>query len=168
MRSSIQSDGFDSSDAAIADRKYHPSQSKALSSEIAVFIITLGLTEDWINSEQNITSGTQLSVSLGQESGQAVSSYNLDYIECIDDLEYCIELMRSNNPKVLFILTVSPVVVAATHQNENVLLENCYSKSLLRSVAGILYKEYHFVDYFPSFFGEQEYSFSEQRRYRTC
>lgn len=151
LRPGIQSDGFDSSEAAVADRKYHLSRVNTLFSEIDILIITLGLTEGWIDAAQNIAYGTHPSVSLGRESGENISSFNLDYVECLDDLEYCIELIRRCNPKVRFILTVSPVALVATHQNEHVLSANCYSKSVLRSVAGKLCKAYDFIDYFPSF-----------------
>ena len=55
------------------------------------------------------------------------------------------------NPEIKFLLTVSPVPLAATAEAEHVVTSSTYSKSVLRAVAGELCRQYDCVDYFPSY-----------------
>jgi hypothetical protein len=55
------------------------------------------------------------------------------------------------NPEMKFLLTVSPVPLAATATKEHVLTATTYSKSILRAVAGELAARFEDVDYFPSY-----------------
>ena len=48
-------------------------------------------------------------------------------------------------------MTVSPVPLAATATDKNVLVATSYSKSVLRAVAGSLSDEFAEIDYFPSY-----------------
>ena len=60
--------------------------------------------------------------------------------------------MRRINPKLRFLLTVSPVPLTATNSGNYVAAATTYSKSVLRAVAGELAKyRPHIVDYFPSY-----------------
>jgi hypothetical protein len=62
-----------------------------------------------------------------------------------------IALAREKNPKMKFLLTVSPVPLTATATDQHVLPATIYSKSVLRAVAGALSQKHDFVDYFPSY-----------------
>jgi hypothetical protein len=59
--------------------------------------------------------------------------------------------MKSLNPAVRFLLTVSPVPLTATASSDHVLTATTYSKSVLRAVAGQLTQEHADIDYFPSY-----------------
>jgi hypothetical protein len=59
--------------------------------------------------------------------------------------------MKTINPKLKIILTVSPVPLTATNSGKHVLIATMQSKSILRAVAGQLSDEYSYIDYFPSY-----------------
>ncbi len=62
-----------------------------------------------------------------------------------------LEYLRSVNPAVKVILTVSPVPFSDTFSGQDVIVANTYSKSVLRSVAQDLARELDWMDYFPSY-----------------
>jgi hypothetical protein len=59
--------------------------------------------------------------------------------------------MKSINPMIKIILTVSPVPLAATHSGKHVLTATFSSKSKLRAAAEVISNSEKNVDYFPSF-----------------
>lgn len=151
LRPSVHGDGYVAIEEARADRDYHLSCVARMLKEQHVFIYTLGLTEAWVSTEHNIVFGTHPGVTTGLPSEITVQAVNFDYNRCYEDLLHTLRLMRQVNPKVKFILTVSPVALMATHQNKHVLLATTYSKSVLRAVAGKIADELENTDYFPSY-----------------
>ena len=75
----------------------------------------------------------------------------MTFSEIYDDLKASLEKIRSINPEMKIILTVSPVPLAATMSNHHIVIANTYSKSVLRAVAGQLSTELDYVDYFGSY-----------------
>jgi hypothetical protein len=69
------------------------------------------------------------------------------YLNMLDSMA----LMRKVNPKIKFILTVSPVPLTATNSGKHVAIATMESKSVLRAAAGQLANEFDYVDYFPSY-----------------
>lgn len=116
-----------------------------------LFVFTLGLTESWFNGK----SGDHYPLCPGTAAGvfdpDVHLFMNLDFDGVRDDLVETISLMRAHNSDLNFLLTVSPVPLAATNSGEHVLLANTYSKSVLRGVAGEIAHAFSYVDYFPSF-----------------
>ena len=82
-----------------------------------------------------------------------VTAVNFDYAQVLEDLEYVLDLIARHShvggPKV--VLTVSPVALAATHQDSHVVTATTYSKAVLRAVAGKVAATRPEVDYFPSY-----------------
>jgi hypothetical protein len=76
---------------------------------------------------------------------------NFDYGEVLADLRAVIDRARAINPGLRFLLTVSPVALAATATGAHVLVANTHSKSVLRAVAGQLTADLPYVDYFPAY-----------------
>lgn len=151
LRPGVHGDGFETIEEAEADRAYHLSRVKQMWSQLDVFIFTLGLTEAWVDTDSNIVYGIHPSVATSGESRETPEKINLDYNDCLSDLNSCFHLLRSINKKAKIVLTVSPVGLAATHQDNHVLLANCYSKSILRAVAGKLHSMNDFIEYFMSY-----------------
>jgi hypothetical protein len=62
-----------------------------------------------------------------------------------------LEILQRINPSIRVILTVSPVSLVATMENQSVAISTCHSKSVLRAVAGELSRAGNSVFYFPSY-----------------
>ena len=115
------------------------------------FVYTLGLTESWVNKkhqyEYSICPGTVA----GHYDSDLHQFINLQFDDVRKYLINAIEKMRSINPGLRFILTVSPVPLVATNSGQHVLVATMSSKSILRAVAGQLADDLEYVAYFPSF-----------------
>ena len=151
MRPNINKTGFDSVDEAVADRAYHLQCVARMLAEADVFIFTLGLTETWLDAATGVVYGSHPGVITHRPSPVALQALNLDYLACYNDLVQVFNLLHGVNAGLRFILTVSPVALAATHQPQNVLVATAYSKAVLRAVAGRFAELMPQVDYFPSF-----------------
>ena len=116
-----------------------------------VFVFTLGLTEAW----QSKVDGSVFPACPGTISGifdeEKHEFKNFSVEEIAEDLTKFIELLRESNPKVRFIITVSPVPLVATATKSHVLLASTYSKSVLRVVAEQVSNQLDDVTYFPAF-----------------
>ncbi|MFZ5751636.1 MAG: GSCFA domain-containing protein [Pseudomonadota bacterium] len=119
--------------------------------EADVFVFTLGLTEGW----ENAVTGQPYPMCPGTAAGRfdpAVHRFvNYDYPRIRADLEAALGLMRTLNPALCVLLTVSPVPLTATASGGHVLTATTYSKSVLRAVAGDLAAADAATDYFPSY-----------------
>lgn len=115
------------------------------------FVFTLGLTESWVNKQ----SGYEYPMCPGTVAGEfdpnchEFRNHKFDAI--IGDLMDSIRMMRTENPALKFILTVSPVPLTATMSDQHILVATMSSKSILRAVAGQLASDYPYIDYFPSY-----------------
>jgi hypothetical protein len=66
-------------------------------------------------------------------------------------LKNAFDLIKSINPAIRFIVTVSPVPLTATNSADHVLVATTRSKSILRAVAGEVALTRDDTDYFPSY-----------------
>lgn len=116
-----------------------------------VFVFTMGLTEIW----ESRIDGAVYPLCPGTAGGRYDDSQhrfrNQTSAEVRADMEAVMALARDLNPDLRFLLTVSPVPLVATATAQQVAVASTYSKSVLRAVAGELYQEHDFVDYFPSY-----------------
>jgi hypothetical protein len=143
--------GFSSEEQGRADRDFHLAMVRKLISEMDVLVFTLGLTETWVNSEQNYC----YPVVPGAIAGEFIESKhtfkNLNFNEVTEDLRAILQIIASHNIDTKVILTVSPVGLVATVEQRNVLVSTSASKSILRAAADEIVREFTHVDYFPSF-----------------
>lgn len=153
MRPNIGQDGFGSAEEARADRLYHLGRVREMIEQMEVFVFTLGLTEAWADEAKNIVYGTHPSVIRPDMRLDHITPVNLDYNAVLTDLNHVLDLLARHNRRAppRTILTVSPVGLAATHQDSHVLTATTYSKSVLRAVAGAAAATRPEVDYFPSY-----------------
>lgn len=153
MRPSISRVAFGSVEEARADRIYHLSRVRRMIEEMDAFVFTLGLTEAWTDPTQDIVYGSHPAVFRNSLRTDHIVPINLGYEEVAGDLDYVLDLIgrHSRGGGVRVILTVSPVALAATHQDSHVLTATTYSKSVLRAVAGKAAETRANVDYFPSY-----------------
>jgi hypothetical protein len=90
--------------------------------------------------------------SAGTPTGDATYEFvNFGVDEVRSGLAELCHLVRSVNPDVRVLLTVSPVPLIATFEDRHVLVSTVASKSILRVAAGDVSAELDFVDYFPSY-----------------
>ncbi len=151
FRPLIQPGGFATRQEFDADRENHFAAVRRMVEDADVFIFTLGLTETW----EDIRDGAVFPVCPGCGNGEFSADRfrfrNLSAAECVADLELALEFIRSRNPSIRVVLTVSPVPLIATAETRHVLTATTYSKSVLRVVAGEVAANHGHVDYFPSY-----------------
>ncbi len=151
FRPTIEPGGFATREEAQALRGFTVRAFARAVRAAEVFVFTLGLTEAWRHAakgyEYQICPGTRE----GRFDGGAHRFHNADYGEILDDLGAAMDVMRRANPRIKFLLTVSPVALAATASGNHVLVATAESKAILRAVAGALQRQRGDVDYFPSY-----------------
>lgn len=116
-----------------------------------VFVFTLGLTEGWVSKVDGATYPACPGTISGEFDSSKYEFKNFTTQEIVDDLSDFINLLRENNPKVKFIITVSPVPLVATATDNHVLLATILSKSILRVAAEAIQKQCENVFYFPAY-----------------
>ncbi|HTF91356.1 MAG TPA: GSCFA domain-containing protein, partial [Planctomycetota bacterium] len=117
--------------------------------EAEVFVITLGLTEIW----QLKSDGSVLSRVPWRLSSSLVERRMLSVEENLAELELMLGTLRRFNPRVQFIVTVSPVPLQATYRGDeaHVVVASSLSKCTLRVAAEQFAKRNSGVTYFPAF-----------------
>lgn len=151
FRPTLEPGGFASREEARALRDFTRRAFARTVESADIFVFTLGLTEGWrhrdLGYEYQICPGTRE----GAFDAQAHVFHNADYGEILADLGGAMETMGHANPNLKFLLTVSPVALAATASGHHVLVATAESKAILRAVAGALARSRANVDYFPSY-----------------
>jgi hypothetical protein len=74
----------------------------------------------------------------------------LSFEECIADLEAAIDAIRRRNSGCNFLITTSPVPLRKTSTDQDIVVANMQSKSILRAACGII-ADRGLADYFPSY-----------------
>jgi hypothetical protein len=134
-----------------ACQKSHLASVLRLFKQADVFVFTLGLTEGWLSREDGSVFPVCPGIQGGTFDASRYAFINFSYPEVLADLEGFISRARQINPKMKFLLTVSPVPLMATATQDQVVVASMYSKSVLRAVAGFLAERHDHVDYFPSY-----------------
>lgn len=151
LRPSVEPDGLTTPESVREHREQHIAAVRRMVKSATVLVYTFGLTEGWVDT----ASGTVFPTAPGTVSGDfdpALFEFkNFDYTEILADFEELRLLLHKHNPGLKFIVTVSPVALAATATDDHVLVATTYSKSVLRAVAGELARLHPDIDYFPSF-----------------
>jgi tetratricopeptide (TPR) repeat protein len=120
--------------------------------ECRVVIITLGLAECWFDRETGFYLNTAPRRSMIRSFPGRFELRVLSYEEVHAAVREAMALIRSHGvPDVRVILTVSPVPLSATFRADDVMVANCYSKSVLRTAAEAITLTHDFVDYYPSY-----------------
>lgn len=151
MRPSVEPMGLPSAETVLAHRTEHLRAVKSLFSNLDVFVFTLGLTEAWVDRKSGTVYPTCPGTIAGTFAPDIYAFHNFKFTEIRDDFLKLRGLIKKRNPKARFVLTVSPVPLTATVSGAHVEVATCYSKSVLRAVAGGLSDRLTDVDYFPSF-----------------
>lgn len=151
FRPLVEPGGFASAADLEADRASHLAGVRSVFEDSDVLVFTLGLTEAWRSRSDGSVFASAPGVNGGVWDPTRYEFVNYDVDQVRAGLfEWC-ELVRSVNPDVRVLLTVSPVPLIATYEDRHVLVSTTVSKSVLRVAADEAQRRFDFVDYFPSF-----------------
>lgn len=151
FRPTIEPNGFSSLAEMHWDRAHHLRAVRDLVSSADVFVFTLGLTEGWIDRRDDAVFPSCPGCGSGTYDPDLHAFKNFGVAEVTEDLERACRYMRSKNPSIRVILTVSPVPLVATMSGNHVLASTVYSKSVLRVAAEAVSNALDYCCYFPSF-----------------
>ena len=151
FRPRVEPNGFASAEEVLASRAVTIAAFRSSIETADTLVFTLGLTESWVNIETDYEYPMCPGTVAGDFNPQRHVFRNQNYPTVRANLVEAIRLMRSVNPKLRFLLTVSPVPLTATKSDNHVIVATTHSKSILRAVAGAVAEEQRIVDYFPSY-----------------
>lgn len=120
--------------------------------ECRVVIITLGLVESWWDALSGVYLNETPSQNLIKKYPNRFFFEVLSPEKVIDCTEKIVRLIHKHGKKDNKILiTVSPVPIQRTFTDNDVIIANTYSKSVLRVAAEVAARTFDFVDYYPSY-----------------
>lgn len=151
FRPAVEPEGFASEQALFASRDATLAAIRTAISRAKVFVFTLGLTEAWEHRRTSLLYPVCPGTVRGSFDPQVHGFRNFGFLDTYREMVKALELMRSVNPQLRLLLTVSPVPLTATATGQHALSATTYSKSVLRAVAGQLCEDLPDVDYFPSY-----------------
>jgi hypothetical protein len=151
FRPLIEPDGFSSEQLLINSRSDHFQAVREICENSDWMVLTLGLTEAWQNTSDGAIYPIAPGVSGGNWNEILYNFKNFNFSEVISDLLELMNFIRSKNPRVKFLLTVSPVPLIATYENRHVLESTVYSKSVLRVACEEVLRLVFDTYYFPSY-----------------
>jgi hypothetical protein len=149
-RPAIQPGGFATLQEFELDRRQHFAAVRAAFETMDVFVFTLGLTECWVSVEDGAVYPMCPGTIAGRFDPARHAFVNLSVAEVAADMRAFVTEIRTINPNLKVVVTVSPVPLAATAEDRHVLVSTTYSKSVLR-VAAEQICEMPNVTYFPSY-----------------
>ena len=151
LRPTVEPEGLDHPDDVRHARLEHLRAVKMVLHEAKSIILTLGLTECWLD----VTTGLALPTAPGHIAGDydpaTVQFHNFTQSDVLADLRATRDLLRKADIKARFVLTVSPVPLVATASGHHVGPASTYSKSVLRAACGELQAQDADFDYFPAY-----------------
>lgn len=152
LRPNIQGIKSESIDNLIELRLEHLQKVKDIFLNTDWLIFTLGLTECWESKKDKTIFPFAPGVYAGNHIDQNdIIFKNFSCMEVIEDLFSFITEIKKVNKKIKFLLTVSPVPLIATYEDQHVLLSTTNSKSILRVAADEASRKFKDVFYFPSY-----------------
>jgi hypothetical protein len=112
-----------------------------------VYVITLGMIETW----RDRSSGRYLCRRPDDAHLDACEFVLSDFATNLDNMRRVCSLLAAHRPGRPVILTVSPVSIARTYTERDIVVANTETKSLLRTVVGQIEREFDDVVYWPSY-----------------
>jgi hypothetical protein len=151
FRPQIEPDGFLSEEEVKESTKQHLECVRKVFLESDWLIFTLGLTEAWRSKLDNAIYPVAPGVAGGCFDPERYEFVNFTTNEVRSDLFNFIDRIKSVNPKLKILLTLSPVPLIATYENRHVWVSTTFSKAALRVAADEAERKYDNVIYFPSY-----------------
>lgn len=117
-----------------------------------LIIVTLGLVEVWYDNVAGTYLNSLPPPPLVRRYPERFELHVLSHDETLDYCDRAIGLLRKyGRSDAVVLMSVSPVALGITHRPEDVMVANCYSKSVLRTVTEEMVARYDNVHYFPSY-----------------
>jgi hypothetical protein len=151
LRPNVEPQGLESAEEVRRARAGHLAALRETFAQADVFIFTLGLTEAWVHKPSGQVYPTAPGTVAGRFDPEIHGFMNFRAAEVRADLVAALSRLRTLNPALRVLLTVSPVPLTATASGAHVLCASTWSKAVLRAVAGEMAEDFPEVDYFPSY-----------------
>lgn len=151
FRPRIEPDGFESAASVAESQTAHFEAVERLWKNLDVFIFTLGLTEGWRSKIDGAVFPLAPGVAGGEMDYERYEFHNFTAEETAQSTISFLQKLKSVNPNVRVILTVSPVPLEATYENRHVLVSTAHSKAALLVAAHKVTEKFDWVEYFPSY-----------------
>ena len=151
QRPGVEPEGLDSPETVVAHRALHLAAVRRLIANIDLLVFTFGLTEAWIHTASRTVYPTAPGTIAGRFDPDVFSFCNYGFMAILRSFIQVRAALKAHNPRIKFLVTVSPVPLTATASGQHVELATVYSKSVLRAVCGELVARFPDVDYFPSY-----------------
>jgi hypothetical protein len=151
LRPGVEPEGL-ASPAQVAEMRAQHMGALALAlSQADVIVFTLGLTEGWEHRESGTAYPTAPGTIAGEFDPDIFAFRTYGVAEILEDFTAIEEMLAEINPDLKWLLTVSPVPLAATATDDHVLSATMRSKAVLRVVCDMLRDSSERIDYFPSY-----------------
>lgn len=151
LRPSVEPEGLGAPEEVRQSREEHLSALRTVLAQAGCIVLTLGLTECWIDRETGLALPTAPGTIAGSYDPDRVYLHNFTQSEVMADLRATRDLLRDHGLQAKFLLTVSPVPLVATATGHHVGPATAYSKAVLRAASGELSLGDEDFDYFPSY-----------------
>jgi hypothetical protein len=151
FRPQVEPAGFATEAEVAQAAAAHLAAVRQLFEQMDVFVFTLGLTESWQRRDDGAVFPLAPGVVAGSFDPGRYQFVNFGVAEVLQDIRDAVRRLRSVNPRVRFIFTVSPVPLIATYEDRHVLVSTVESKSILRAAIGEAAAADTGIIYFPSY-----------------
>jgi hypothetical protein len=151
FRPQVEPAGFATEAEVAQAATEHLAAVRQLFEQMDVFVFTLGLTESWQRRDDGAVFPLAPGVVAGGFDPGRYQFVNFGVAEVLQDIRDAVRRLRSVNPRVRFIFTVSPVPLIATYEDRHVLVSTVESTSILRSAIGEAAAADPGIVYFPSY-----------------
>ncbi|RVT49481.1 GSCFA domain-containing protein [Rubrivivax albus] len=151
FRPQVEPEGFASEAEVQQAREAHLACVRTLFETSEWLVFTLGLTEAWRDREDGAVFPLAPGVAGGRYDPAQTEFVNFDVDAVRSDLATLVERVQDVNPGCRWVLTVSPVPLAATFEPRHVWVSTAASKAVLRVAADEAERRFGHVHYFPSY-----------------
>ncbi|MEZ0472967.1 GSCFA domain-containing protein, partial [Luteimonas salinilitoris] len=138
----------------LVERRTHIKSYFARALKADVIVATLGLSEYWFDEEMGLAL-SEIPDPYCLRSNPGRFSFCVSEVEdVIGDLNAVHDIVsRNGNPGCQFIVTTSPVPMGRRFTDQDVIIANMHSKSVLRIASLAFAQQHDNVDYYPSYEG---------------
>jgi hypothetical protein len=151
QRPGVEPEGLAAPELVLEMRAQHLACVAAALEQAEVVVFTLGLTEAWEHRETGTVYPTAPGTIAGTYDAEVFRFANHGVADILEDFTALEAALAPINPDLRFLLTVSPVPLAATASGDHVLAATSRSKAVLRTVCDMLCEDTDRIDYFPSY-----------------